>query len=70
MGIPPQLVHTNLCGPMQSKSLGMNSYFLIFIDDLVEYVGFIFSNINMRHLGILRNSKSWLRMRMRIKLNV
>ncbi len=27
------LVHTDVCGPMQSKSLGGNSYFVTFIDD-------------------------------------
>ena len=30
---PIQLVHSNICGPMQTKSMGMNSYFLTFIDD-------------------------------------
>jgi hypothetical protein len=28
-----ELVHTDLCGPMENKSLGMARYFLIFVDD-------------------------------------
>jgi hypothetical protein len=28
-----ELVHSNVCGPMKTKSLGGTSYFLIFIDD-------------------------------------
>jgi hypothetical protein len=28
-----ELVHTDLCGPMENKSLGMVRYFLIFLDD-------------------------------------
>lgn len=31
--LPLQIVHTNLCGQMQTKSICMNSYFLIFIND-------------------------------------
>jgi hypothetical protein len=30
---PLELVHTDLCGPMQIKSLGGSYYFLTFIDD-------------------------------------
>ena len=30
---PLELVHTDLCGPMQEQSLGGNFYFLKFIDD-------------------------------------
>jgi transposase InsO family protein len=28
-----ELVHANLCGPMQTESLGDNKYFFLFIDD-------------------------------------
>ena len=30
---PLELIHTNLCGPMQNKSVGGNKYFITFIDD-------------------------------------
>uniref|UniRef100_A0A0V0HMV8 Putative ovule protein n=1 Tax=Solanum chacoense TaxID=4108 RepID=A0A0V0HMV8_SOLCH len=29
-----ELVHTDVCGPMQASSLGHNKYFVLFIDDL------------------------------------
>jgi transposase InsO family protein len=32
-----ELVHTNVCGPMQTRSLGGAYYFLIFIDDCTKY---------------------------------
>lgn len=30
---PLELVHTDLCGPMQTESVGGNRYFITFIDD-------------------------------------
>ena len=35
---PLQLVHTDLCGKMNSKSLGDAEYFLTFIDDYSRYI--------------------------------
>ena len=32
-----ELIHTDLCGPMQTRSLGGASYFLTFIDDRSRY---------------------------------
>ena len=32
-----ELIHTDLCGPMQTRSLGGASYFLAFIDDRSRY---------------------------------
>jgi hypothetical protein len=32
-----ELVHTDVCGPMQTRSLGGASYFLIFIDDRTRF---------------------------------
>ena len=32
-----ELVHTNLCGPMQTKSLGGALYFSLFIDDCTKF---------------------------------
>jgi len=30
---PLELVHANICGPMQTLSLNKNKYFIIFVDD-------------------------------------
>ena len=38
LGIPLDLVHSDLCGPMPIKSLGGASYFLTFIDDSTRKV--------------------------------
>ena len=32
-----ELVHTDVCGPMQTKSLGGAYYFLLFIDYFTRY---------------------------------
>ena len=32
-----ELVHTDLCGPMQTRSLGSAYYFLLFIDDCTRF---------------------------------
>jgi hypothetical protein len=32
-----ELVHTDLCGPMQTRSLGGAYYFLLFIDDYTRF---------------------------------
>ena len=32
-----QLVHTNVCGPMQTQSFGGSSYFITFTDDYSRY---------------------------------
>ena len=37
-----ELVHTDVCGPMQTKSLGGAYYFLIFIDDSARYTSMYF----------------------------
>ena len=33
---PLELVHTDLCGPMQNQSIRGNRYFIIFIDDYLR----------------------------------
>ena len=30
---PLEIVHSNICGPMKTPSIGGNTYFLTFIDD-------------------------------------
>lgn len=32
-----ELVHTDVCGPMQTELLGEASYFIIFIDDKTRF---------------------------------
>jgi hypothetical protein len=37
-----ELIHTDVCGPMQTRSLGGASYFLIFVDDRSRYTSVYF----------------------------
>jgi hypothetical protein len=41
---PLHLVHSNICGPMHTKSLGKSSYFITFIDDYSRKCQFYFLN--------------------------
>jgi hypothetical protein len=52
-----EIVHTDICGPMQTESIGGIFYFLTFIDDLARKFGFTFSNTNLRLLPGSRNSR-------------
>ena len=36
-GVPLQLVHSDICGPMQTTSIGGKRYFVLFIDDASRY---------------------------------
>ena len=36
------MVHTNLCGPMQTESIGGSFYFLMFIDDFSRKIWIYF----------------------------
>ncbi|KAJ0480157.1 putative RNA-directed DNA polymerase [Helianthus annuus] len=46
-----ELVHTNVCGPMLTKSLGGNTYFLLFTDDLsrMTWVYFLHTKSEVFH---------------------
>jgi len=39
---PLELVHSDLCGPMQTQSLGGCRYFILFIDDFTKYTSIYF----------------------------
>ena len=43
---PLELVHTDLCGPIRTKGLNGESYFLLFIDDHTRMTRFFFLNKN------------------------
>lgn len=34
---PLELIYSNLCGPIQTKTRGDNLYFLLFIDDCTNF---------------------------------
>jgi hypothetical protein len=56
-----ELVHTDVCGPMQTRSLGGAYYFLLFIDDCTRYTWVYFLRERMMFLNTLRNLETWWR---------
>jgi hypothetical protein len=57
------LVHTNVCGPMQTRSLGGTFYFLLFIDDCTRFTWVYFPRQKVMFSSILRNSEPWWKSR-------
>ena len=60
---PLEIVHSDICGPMQTSSIGHCNYFLTFIVTTQEKHGYIFWNINLMHLFVYINSRNWWRTR-------
>ena len=58
-----QLVHTDVCGPMQTQSFGGNVYFITFTDDYSRYCKTYFLKKKSDALQNLRNLKLLQRMR-------
>jgi len=49
---PLQLIHSDVCGPMEVQSLGHSNYFIIFNDDFSRYTC-VLCDIKMKHYNIL-----------------
>ena len=50
-----EIIHTDVCGPMNVEARGGYRYFLTFIDDLSRYGYIYLMNINLKHLKSSRN---------------
>jgi hypothetical protein len=57
------LVHSDVFGPMQTRSLGGAFYFLLFIDYCMRYTWVYFLREKMIFSCTLRNSKPWWKRR-------
>jgi hypothetical protein len=57
------LVHTDVCGPMQTRSLGSAFYFLLFIDDCTRYTWVYFLRQKVMFSSTLRSSEPWWKSR-------
>ena len=55
-----ELVHTDVCGPLNVQAQGGFEYFIIVTDDNSDMVTFILCIISLRHLKDLDNSNSRL----------
>ena len=55
---PLQLVHSGICGPMQTKSLGKSSYFITFINDYSQKFWVYFLKAKSEALDIFKKFKA------------
>ena len=55
---PLEIVHSNLCGPMQTPSLSRKNYFLTFIDDFSKKVWFYFLKCKSDVFSIFKEFKA------------
>lgn len=53
-----ELVHTDVCGPMSTTSLGGNKYFILFIDDYPRMIWVYFMKQKSEVYGIFKKFKS------------
>ena len=61
---PLELIHTYLCGPVRTKGLDGELYFMLMIDDYTRMTTVNFVKKNMKHLSALRSTRSWLKMKL------
>ena len=55
---PLELVHTDICGPMPTESIGGKRYFLLFVDDATRYVWCYFLREKSEVLEFLKTWKT------------
>ena len=53
-----QIIHSDICGPMESKSIGGSRYFLLFIDDFSRMTFIYFLKAKSEVLGYFKEFKS------------
>jgi hypothetical protein len=54
---PFELVHTDICGPIQPSSIGKNRYFIIFIDDFSHKTWVYFLKEKSEAFGVFKKFK-------------
>ena len=57
---PLELIHTDLCGPMQCESAGGNKYFITFIDDLSRMCWVYFLRSKADTFNVFRKFKAFV----------
>ena len=61
---PLEIVHSDICGPMQTSSIGGCNYFLTFIDDYSRKTWVYFLKQNLMHLVVFNTLRHLWRTRM------
>ena len=54
-----ELIHTDVCGPMQTTSLGGTKYFLIFVDDKSRFTWIYFIRKKSDVFEYFKELKPW-----------
>jgi len=65
---PLDLIHTDLCGPMQNKSVGGNRYFITFIDDYSRMCWVYFLRNKSDTLNVFKKFKAFVELQSGYKL--
>lgn len=58
---PLELVHSDLCGPVHTNSLGGDRFFLTFIDDYSRKIWIYFLKHKSEVFGVFKNFKHLLK---------
>jgi hypothetical protein len=65
---PLELIHTDLCGPMQNESVGGNIYFITFIDDYSRMCWVYFLRNKSDALNVFKKFKAFVELQSGYKL--
>ncbi|KAI5314494.1 hypothetical protein L3X38_043670 [Prunus dulcis] len=66
--LPLELVHSDVCGPMQTTSIGGNKYFLTFIDDCTRMCWVYFMQFKSEVFNIFKKFKAMVELQSGYKL--
>jgi hypothetical protein len=65
---PLELIHTDLCGPIQNESVGGNRYFIIFIDDYSKMCWVYFLRNKSGALNVFKKFRAFVELQSGYKL--
>ncbi|CAL8993818.1 unnamed protein product, partial [Prunus brigantina] len=66
--VPLELVHSDVCGPMQTTSIGGNKYFLTFIDDCTRMCWVYFMQFKSEVFNIFKKFKAMVELQSGYKI--
>lgn len=67
---PLEVIHSDLCGPMESMSYGGMRYFITFVDDYTRMVHVYFSKDKLSILDIFKDFKSRVENQLNLKIKI
>ncbi len=65
-----QLIHSNICGPMETKSLNGSMYFATFIDHYSKFITVYFLKKKIDVFSMFQSCKAFIEIQTRMKSNV